>query len=97
MKRMLVTAVAVVALALGAQDGLASEPARDRAKEAQDVTALLGLSDTTYRVVSAEEANQVRGTGGLLHGLLNIKVNVYANVKLLDLGKVKVNAYVRVR
>ncbi|MGC4005564.1 MAG: hypothetical protein QM811_21575 [Pirellulales bacterium] len=71
----------------------AAEPVRNRAADAQDVASMLGLEQDAYRVLSANEADQIRATGGCCSGsLLNINAAVKANVDV----KAAVNAIVKV-
>lgn len=90
-------------ICLVAFGSLASLPAvssaRDRASEAAAVADVLGLETGSYRVLSATEADQIRGTGGCLSlpciGLpkigVNVKTNVNAKVNVLSLVKVNAN------
>jgi hypothetical protein len=79
----------------------AAEPARDRAAEASDVAAALGLGGPEVRVLSESEAEAIRGTGGCFNScsLLNLNLNakVKANVNVLGAVKVKANVKAGIR
>lgn len=87
-------------ICLVAFGSLASLPAvssaRDRAGEAATVADSLGLETGSYRVLSSSEAEQVRGTGGLLHGInlpnITAIAAVNAKVKVPHVLSVKANA-----
>jgi opacity protein-like surface antigen len=77
----------------------ADQPVRDRATEAQNVASFFGLESQSFRVLTASEADALRGTGGhggSLLGSLGIKakVNVKANVKVASVISVKANVSV---
>ena len=94
----------LVALMLVAGLSLASSARADevRADDATDVAAFLGLDTQDYRVVSTEEAAELRGTGGLLGGggllgivSLNANVKAKAHVNVLSVVKTSVHANVK--
>lgn len=72
--------------------------ARDRSAEASAVADSLGLESGSYRVLSSNEANQVRGTGGcLLLPHINVAAAVNAKVNVLNAVFVKANVNANVR
>lgn len=100
-KLMLLAACAMLALPTAAK---ADTTVRDRAAEAQDVASFLNLESSSYRVVTATEANQLRGTGGhhgggSLLAAIGVKanVNVNAKVNVASIVNVKANVNVKVK
>lgn len=85
-------------VAVGSMTALpAVSSARDRSAEASAVADSLGLESGSFRVLSTNEANQVRGTGGcLLLPHINVVAAVNAKVNVLNTVKVKANVFANV-
>lgn len=105
MKRSMFCVIALAAAASLPSIAAAETPSLSRQAAAQDVAGVLGLEAGDYDVLSAEAAEQVRGTGGLLslrrlgvHRLgIGVKANVKANVRVRGLVKVKARVSPRVK
>lgn len=93
MKKLIAPAIAALVVAAAPSFVFAAEPAP--AAAANNVAALMGLENGSFRVLETAEADQLRGTGGCYShgGLLGLNLN--ANLRLNVLGLVKVNTKVR--
>ncbi|TWT37829.1 hypothetical protein KOR34_27930 [Posidoniimonas corsicana] len=100
MQKYLFSALTVAALTVLPTAANADGISAERQADAQAVADVLGLGSGDFQVLTADEAQQVRGTGGLLSlHRLHVRANarVKARVNVLNVVKVKARVGARVR